>query len=97
MAKMSKEQVMAQLEILKISYDETTSYAELVALLPKGNVLISPEKEAEIEKERKIEQVKSEALKMEADVVVPQVPLGVSTINDHELRLWAIERKLGLR
>jgi len=27
----------------------------------------------------------------------PDVKLGVVAINDHEIRLWAIEKKLGLR
>lgn len=76
MPKMSKEQVIAQLEILKISYDDKMSYAELLVLLPE-------EKSAEVPKE--------------PDLVIPQVPLGVGTINDHEYRLCVIEKKLGLK
>jgi hypothetical protein len=43
-------------------------------------------------------EVKAEkaAAKLTAETP-PQVNLGVSTINDHEQRLWALEKKAGIR
>jgi hypothetical protein len=72
MAKKTKEQVIADLEIKQISYSEDMSY----------DVLCELNKEPE---------------KVEEELKVEEVTLGVNTINDHEYRLAVIEKKLGIK
>jgi hypothetical protein len=85
MGKLSKAQVMTELDAAKISYDENMSYSELVALLPKESVVAPSDKSADAKPVVKAEELP------------PQVPNGVATANDHEKRIWALERKAGIR
>jgi len=46
---------------------------------------------------KKTEEPKEDKEPKEKPLDIPQVPLGVGTINDHEERLCKLERKLKMR
>lgn len=77
----SKTSIMAELETLQISYDETSSATELEKLLDDAKTKRSPDKQPE--------QVAPERAKAK----VKEVRLGLSTIQDHEERITALEAR----
>jgi len=66
----SRDKVVAELEVRKINYKSDMEYKELAALL---------------------EEAKAKA---KEEMEVPTIPCGVRTINDHEKRLFNLERKV---
>jgi len=74
----SKEQIMRELDSLAVGYDSKQSYKELVELLEAKQVV----------KEEVPTQVPPERSK---PIEVKEVRLGLSTIQDHEARITALE------
>ena len=83
MARLKKEELIEQLKAAGIEASDDEDYWDLCKKYDDYQAGIKPEEKEEKPKEKPL--------------VVPVVPCGVSTINDHEKRICQIERKLGLK
>ena len=79
---MAKADIIKDLEVLGVGYDDKMTVAQLEALLDKAT---SSTAEPEVKQETPTRVEVPEA---------PGVTLGVGTINDHEQRIFALEQKM---
>lgn len=83
MGNMSTESIKAELDARKIGYSDEMSYKELGELLKKAK-----DEEAGAEAAEAMEPLNTD---------MADVKCGVSTIQDHEMRLRVIERQLVIK
>ncbi len=80
--KMSRDKIIAELEILKVGYSEEMTTKELTDLLKKAKAEAKAKEEEE---------------KLDADIDYTGVKCGLATIQDLHRRLTICERKLKLK